>query len=249
MRLLAIETSAAACSAAAWDPDDPRPPGRLRAQRRVEIGRGHAEALVPLVLEALDMAGWRFADLDALAVNRGPGSFTGIRIGVAAARALALAAGLPVVGVTGLEALAALAAAGAAPGTILLAALDARRGQVYAQAFVTAGLEPLGEPRALAPAEAARGLPRPLVLVGSGAPLVRAALPADGTDSAVPRDATLDAAAVAARAAARLAAGEAPGTGAGLVPLYLRPPDARPQTPVPAAGPGTGAALSSVGGA
>ncbi|HET6520002.1 MAG TPA: tRNA (adenosine(37)-N6)-threonylcarbamoyltransferase complex dimerization subunit type 1 TsaB [Geminicoccaceae bacterium] len=238
MRLLAIETSAAACSVAAWDAGAP-PGARLRGYRRLDLGgRGHAEALLPMVLDALDRAGWRFADLDALAVNRGPGGFTGIRIGVAAARGLALAAGLPVVGVTGLEALAAAAAP--APGAAVLAALDARRGQVYAQTF-DAGLEPSGEPRALPPAEAALGLPRPLLLVGSGAASVRSCLPED--DPARIRDATLDAAAVAARAAARLAAGDvSPGAGFDLTPLYLRPPDARPQTPV--VGPSGGAAFS-----
>jgi tRNA threonylcarbamoyl adenosine modification protein YeaZ len=248
MRLLAIETSGAACSVAAWDEDLPAA-ARLRGHRRIELGRGHAEALLPMVIEALDLAGWRFADLDALAVNRGPGGFTGVRVGVAAARALALAAALPVVGVTGLETLASLAAASglAAPGATVLAALDARRGQVYAQAFAT-DLVPLTGARALAPAEAAAlGVRRPLILVGDGAALVRAELAADEADSVIVHDATLDAAAVAARAANRLAAGETPGAGFDLAPLYLRPPDARPQAPV-VVSPRTGAALS-VGGA
>ena len=189
-------------------------------------GRGQADRLIELVAAVLAEAGLAYRDLDLLAVNRGPGSFTGIRSAVAAARGLALAAGLPVLAVNTLE---TLAAATGPDGTgNLLAALDARRGQVYAQLFA-ADLTPLSEPQALAPAQAAQLATPPLRLAGSGAELVGAALhPAPVTIERVEPDAC----AVARCARARLAAGASPLLGTSLRPLYLRQPDARPQTPL-----------------
>jgi tRNA threonylcarbamoyladenosine biosynthesis protein TsaB len=118
----------------------------------------------------------------------------------------------------------------APPAATRLAAIDARRGQVYAQAFLP-DMTPVAGPRALDPAAALDDLPAgPVQVVGSGAALVRAAA-LDG------RAITCEviqpsAGAVARRAAARLAAGEAPLQGFALEPLYLRPPDARPPTPL-----------------
>ncbi len=111
--------------------------------RRVEpMERGQAERLLPLLEEMLAEAGAGWGDLDALAVCTGPGNFTGLRIGVAAARGLALALGRPAIGVTRLEALAEGAAGPA------LAAIDARRGAVYVQAFADGA--PLGPPELVA---------------------------------------------------------------------------------------------------
>jgi tRNA threonylcarbamoyladenosine biosynthesis protein TsaB len=201
----------------------------------LEPARGQAERLIALVEAVLADAGLRHDALGALAVNHGPGSFTGLRSAVAAARGLALAADLGVIAISSLE---ALAGARAAVGDTVLAALDARRGEVYAQAFGP-DVKPLpgslGEPRAMVPQEAAawaaeqRGAGR-LRVVGSGAHLIQALLPADlpVTVETVAADACL----VARCAARRLAAGERPVAGFALRPLYLRAPDARPPVPL-----------------
>jgi len=225
--LLALDNAAAACSAALWDGARPAAEALL-AHRRLSAARGQADHLIPLIDELLRAADCDYAALDALAVNCGPGSFTGLRSVVAAARGLALAADLPVVAITSLEALAA--AAPDAPAGTLVAALDARRGEIYLQAF-DRHRRPHGGPAVMTPAQAVARLgPGPLRLVGSGAPLLQAALPARRV--AVVESVESDARWVASCAARRLAAGEQPQPGHTLRPLYLRPPDARPQVPL-----------------
>jgi tRNA threonylcarbamoyladenosine biosynthesis protein TsaB len=225
--LLALENSADSCSVALWDAAAPAPEAEI-AFDRSDRARGQADHLVEMVDTVLGRAGLDYQALRAIAVNCGPGSFTGVRSAVAAARGFALAASLPVVAVSGLEALAgSVDAPGGAP---ILAAIDAGRGEVYAQTFAP-GLQPLTEPRPLAPAWAVGAVAdRACVLVGSGAPLVAAALPehARVTMAAV----ELDARAIARRAVRRLASGELPQPGFALRPLYLREPDARPQAPL-----------------
>ena len=124
MRVLAIDTALEACAAAVLDT------GRGLTSRSLPMMRGHAEALMPLVATVMSTAGGEFSDLDRIAVTVGPGSFTGLRVGVAAARGLALAAGKPAVG---LSTLAALAAPffDADDAKALLAVIDARHDQVY----------------------------------------------------------------------------------------------------------------------
>lgn len=220
MLLLALDNAEAACSAALWD-DSRRVADPVLGHRRVSAARGQADHLVALIDELLDDADRDYGALDALAVNCGPGSFTGLRSVVAAARGLALAAGLPVIGVGSLETLAA-----ALPGP-LTAALDVRRGQIFWQNFDDDG-EPLGAPALATPQQVAAELgPGPLRLVGSGARLLQAALPAHR--AVVIEEAELDARWVACCAARRLAKGEAPQPGHTLRPRYPRPPDARPQ--------------------
>ena len=227
MLLLALDNAEAACSAALWDSARPATAALLE-HRRLSAVRGQADHLIRLIDELLSAAGCDYAALDALAVNCGPGSFTGLRAVVAAGRGLALAAGLPVVGVGSLEALAE--AVPGAPAGALVAALDARRGEVYLQAF-DRRRRPRGEPRVMTPAQAAAALgPGPLHLVGSGAPLLRAALPERRL--AILESVDLDARWVASCAARRLASGEKPQPGHALRPLYLRPPDARPPLPL-----------------
>ena len=226
MLLLALDSADATGSAAVWDCARPEP-GALLGHRRLVAGRGQADQLIPLADDLLRDLGLDYEALGALAVGHGPGSFTGIRSAVAAARGLALAAALPVLAVGSLEALAA--AVPDAEGT-LVAAIDARRGEVYVQIF-DAGRRARGAPAVLTPAEAVAGLPDgPLRLVGSGTALVRAALPADRAPMVL--SAELDARWVARRAAERLRSGERPQDGSTLHPLYLRPPDARPQMPL-----------------
>lgn len=224
MILLAIDSSES-CSAALWDSSrgDREP---LLALRVLDPARGQAERLIGLIEAVLADAGLTYGALGAIAVNHGPGSFTGLRSAIAAARGLALATGLGVIAVSSLEALAAGLGAGRPE---VLAALDARRGEVYVQRFGP-DLAPLGQPRAVAPHEAAASVDGPVRLVGSGAPLIRALLPDDAP--VVVETVRIDARLVARCAALRLAAGERPVAGFAVRPLYLRAPDARPPVPL-----------------
>jgi tRNA threonylcarbamoyladenosine biosynthesis protein TsaB len=216
--LLALDSASSASSAALCDDA-----GRILGYRRSGSGPDQADRLIELIDTVLREAGLDYGAVDVIAVNHGPGSFTGIRAGVAAARGLALAAQRPVVAVNSLEVLAAVLGPQSA-GTIV-AALDARRGQVYLQIF-DHKLGALSEPQVLAPENVMlAGLRPPIRLAGNGAPPVRVALPDDLPT--LQRSVETDALGVARRAMARLAAGERPVPGHTVQPLYLRPPDAR----------------------
>ncbi|BBE73754.1 tRNA (adenosine(37)-N6)-threonylcarbamoyltransferase complex dimerization subunit type 1 TsaB [Oharaeibacter diazotrophicus] len=195
---------------------------RLDAVRVETMERGHAERLLPLVDAVLAEAGVALADVDRFAVTVGPGSFTGIRVGVAAARGLALATGRPAVGIGSLPALAA-SLPEPAEGPVL-ATVDARRGEVYAALYAADGRE-IEPPFAAEAADVlARIAGRATAIVGSGAPILAHAAATAGL--VVPPSFPLggpDPRAVA-RLAGRLAAPFAP-----VVPLYVRPPDAKPQ--------------------
>ena len=152
MRVLAIDTALAACSAAVLDTEQ----GGIIASESLPMLRGHAEALMPLIRRIMDEAGTAFRDLDRVVVTTGPGSFTGLRVGIAAARGIALAIDKPAVGVSTLSAYAApyLADDDNAP---VVVAIDARHSHVYLQVFAAGGRTVIG-PR-LAPLErsSARG--------------------------------------------------------------------------------------------
>lgn len=221
MHILAFDTALAACSAAVCDGES-----RVLARESVAMRRGHAEALIPMIGRVMAGAGLAYAALQRIAVTTGPGTFTGLRVGMAAARGLALATGAPLVGIGTLEALAAGFAAdhreGARP---FLVALDAHKGEVYAQPFAADGA-PAAAPALLAPAEAARRVAGSGMLIcGSGAGLVADALvTADKEAPALlPLPDGPDPVAIARLAAARPAPDAPPSL------LYLRPPDARPQ--------------------
>ncbi len=227
VRLLALDTATAACSVALWRD------GAVLARRFEAMLRGQSEALMPMVGAVLAEAGCGFNDLDAFAVTVGPGAFTGLRIGLAAARGMALAADLPLIGVTTLEAVVH----GVPPSRIgnasLLAALDSKRDDIYLQPF-DPGLAALAPPAALMPAaiEAALAISVPpgrLGVVGDAADRVLAAIAGDPAYRARVLDAPAlpDAAVVARLAAARLHLAVRPGTEAP-APLYLRPADAAP---------------------
>ena len=171
------------------------------------MSRGHQERLGPMVREAMATAGYAFAELDRIAVTVGPGSFTGLRIGIAFAKGLALAADTPVVGI---GTLAALAAGDDAPGR-KTAVIEAGRGGVWLQRFD--GEAPLGPPLNILLEDA--DLATAGRLVGPAASRL-----------AAPGQAALDLAAPLAAAIAALAAAAEP---APPQPLYLRPPDARPK--------------------
>jgi tRNA threonylcarbamoyladenosine biosynthesis protein TsaB len=219
MRILAIDTALGACAAALFDSDR----GPIAAQETLAMQRGHAEALMPLIARVMQRAGLSFADLDRVAVTTGPGSFTGLRVGIAAARGLGLAAAKPVVGLTTLAAYAApfIAADDSRP---VAAAIDARHDHVYLQVFGPGGRS-LVSPR-LAPLRealrvAATGSPR---LTGNAADLLAAHWPAGApAPSKIENRAAPDIAWVA-----RLGA-LAEETAAAVKPLYLRAPDAQPQ--------------------
>ncbi|HRP79951.1 MAG TPA: tRNA (adenosine(37)-N6)-threonylcarbamoyltransferase complex dimerization subunit type 1 TsaB [Aquamicrobium sp.] len=199
MRLLAIDTAAHLCAACILDTETGE-----RGRAVLDIGKGHAERLMAVIDAALTEAGATHADLDAIVVSVGPGSFTGVRVGVAAARGLALALKIPTVGVTTLEALAREAAQ---PGRPVVAKIEAGRGQAYVAAFSADGVQTFG-PAALT-LEDADALIRDM----AGEPVV-----ATGR--------TADIATYARLGAEKLAAGGQPEKPR---PLYLREADARPQ--------------------
>ena len=153
MKLLALDTATEACSAAVWVD------GVIHAHFEI-VGRDHTKRLLPVVAEVLAAAGLRYSQLDGLVCGVGPGSFAGVRIGVAFAKGAALAHELPVVGVSSLALLAqrALSAGGAQR---VLVAIDARMGEVYFQPFERDGS---GTARALADAVVAApdAVPRPV---------------------------------------------------------------------------------------
>ncbi len=210
MRLLAIDTALEACSVGVVD-------GESTITRTENIGRGHAEILMGQVESALAEAGLEFADLDRIAVVVGPGSFTGLRVGIAAARGFALVTGKPALGV---GTLAVHAAAGR--GAPVLATLAAGRGEIYAQFFAADGSE-AGPARVASPAVFAAEMAAETVLAGSGSDLVIAALPMDVRPRVIHRDAAPDIATLCRVALA------APDPTAAPKPLYIRPPDAKPQ--------------------
>ena len=187
--------------------------------------RGHADRLAPLLRDLMAAAGLRFGDLDGIGCTRGPGTFTGIRSGIAAARALGLAANLPTAGVTTLDALAHTLIRGAPAAAPVTAAIDARRGELYFRHFRPDGT-PVGPPLRAPAATAKSHCPAgERLLVGSGAAIL-----CDVLGSGLPR-ADIDAPSPLALAVtlSRALRGH-PGRGytRGPQPLYLRPADATP---------------------
>jgi len=160
MKVLVIETATAACSVALLEGD------RVVAARHEVVGRGHAERLVPMIGEVLAEAGTNRADL--IQVDCGPGSFTGIRVGIAAARGLALAWGVPV---SGFSALALIAATAREDVGV---ALSGGHGELFVQRFGHAPLSAADPLQSLRPEAAALAIPDELVL-GSGAEALVAA--------------------------------------------------------------------------
>ena len=218
MRILAIDTALEACSAVLMDGDT------IIAREQQMMARGHAEALMPMIERLREATALDFATLDRIAVTVGPGSFTGLRAGIAAARGIGLATGKPVIGITTLSAFAApLIAADAT--TPVVAVIDARHGHVYLQAFDgdgTTRLKPGFLPiRDAVPMLAPLG-PR---LVGNAAAMLAAAWPAEGPAPAAVDQQTAPAIEWVARLGAAADIESAPPK-----PLYLRPPDAQPQT-------------------
>lgn len=217
MIVLALDSSTSACSAAVWRD------GRVLARRLTAMARGQSEALMPMVEAVLAEAGIALKSIDLLAVTVGPGAFTGLRIGLAAARGLALASGLPLAGVATPAAVAAAVPAAERRGRTVLAAIDSRRDELWVQPFDEAGAA-LAAPAALLPEQAAALVSGPVVLVGDAAARLLPHLPG-ATLASTPG--WPDAAVVAAEAARAWA----DGTALPPEPLYLRPPDVTVPSP------------------
>ena len=233
--LLAIETAGSLCSAAVVQD------GRVLAVDRRPLRHGHAEAVMPMVRDVVARAGLRPSGLAAIAASVGPGGFTGIRVGLAAALGIAVAARIRSVGVTSFAAVAAKLPPGAVgQGGKLLVALDSRRAELYVQLFGDDAQNPLTSPASVPPHELAKHIRATvgetrLVIAGDAAALAAAALHDWRAASVAPASAP-DALGVAAAAqrALRSGAAEMP-----LRPLYIRSPDVT----LPKLGPGAPAPL------
>jgi tRNA threonylcarbamoyladenosine biosynthesis protein TsaB len=219
MRVLAIDTALEACSAAVLDLDY----RGIVAVESLTMARGHAEALMPLIARVMHEAAIEFAELDRIAVTTGPGSFTGLRVGISAARAIALTAGKPAIGLSTLAAFAAPLIADD-DSTNVVAAIDARHTQVYLQVFGRGG-RTLVSPRIATLRDALRlSVSGPARLVGSGAQAMAAAWPKEAEPPLLVENRAAPEIAWVARLGAAAAEGYGPPK-----PLYLRAPDAQPR--------------------
>lgn len=216
MIVLAFDTALAACSVAVWRD------GAVLAMERRLMERGQAEHLVPIIAAVMDRAGIGFDALDRIAVTVGPGSFTGVRVGLATARGLALAYRIPVIGVTTGEVLAAEAAAQPNDASGIVSLLDSKRGDLYVECFSPTGAArgtAIAMPAAaVGPWLATQGFAGSLLLVGDGM-LVNETRESPARFCRIPDVVFPDPAVLAGLAAARVP------SDAGPVPLYVRPPD------------------------
>jgi tRNA threonylcarbamoyladenosine biosynthesis protein TsaB len=228
MKLLAIDTALPAVSACVLEEEHAEP----IVSETLPMERGHAEALLLLLDRVVGKVDGGFAAIGRVAVTVGPGSFTGIRVGLAAAQAIGLARGVEVVGVSTLAALAAPRILEPFEG-VVAAAIDARHGQVYISAYGPGGRTVLPARRA-GLHEALRALGTgPLELLGSGAPLLAEEARACGVAAKVINDSAAPDIAYVARLGFAATPESAPAR-----PLYLKLPDAkpldRPAAPAPA---------------
>ncbi|MGB3417761.1 MAG: tRNA (adenosine(37)-N6)-threonylcarbamoyltransferase complex dimerization subunit type 1 TsaB [Mesorhizobium sp.] len=213
--LLAVDCSANLCAACVYDAGARRELGRAV----LDLGKGHAEHLMAVIAVALEKAGIDYSGLGALAVSVGPGSFTGVRVGVSTVRGLALALKIPAVGVTTLEALAE-ETRGKFPGRPVLVALDGGREEIHAALYDEAMNLRYGPAVATLAHMTEMAVANTPVLSGTLAGKIAAAV--GGSFDFGPLAATADIAVYA-----RLAAGKEPGEKPH--PLYLRAADAKPQ--------------------
>lgn len=218
MRLMVVDTALGLCTVGVFEVDErgARPLG-VRSEPMV---KGHSERIAGFARDAAAQAGLAFTDLDRIGVTVGPGSFTGLRVGLAFAQGLAAALDRPVVGVSALDALAA----SASEASEVAALIDARRGQVYARFWRDGEADGVAEALTLEAAAARiEVMGTGAVLIGSGAALfteVSADMTILSLDGPAPE------------ALARLAAAAEPAS-APARPLYLRAPDATPPTRLP----------------
>ncbi|QQO19033.1 tRNA (adenosine(37)-N6)-threonylcarbamoyltransferase complex dimerization subunit type 1 TsaB [Bradyrhizobium diazoefficiens] len=223
MLILAIDTALDACSAAVLDTET----AELRALESLPMKRGHAEALMPLIARVMQSAELGFSALDRIAVTVGPGSFTGLRVGISAARGLALASGKPAVGLTTLSAYAATIV-GQSKSAPVISAIDARHEHVYFQIVAGDGsrlVRPCVAPIDEAIAASQFGAPH---LVGNAANILAERWPKD-----IPQPVAVDAQpAPDIGWVAWLGAAADPETNPAR-PFYLKAPDAKPAAQPP----------------
>jgi tRNA threonylcarbamoyl adenosine modification protein YeaZ len=220
MLILAIDTALEACAAGVLDTNS----ASVIAQESLLMKRGHAEALVPLIARVMAQSGVGYAALDRIAVTTGPGSFTGLRVGLSAARGIGLAADKPVVGLSTLAAYAAPLVSDNT-GTPIIAAIDARHDHLYYQVIAGDGttlLRPRVAPLSEVFEAAVHGAPR---LIGNAAGLLAARWPADAPQPLLVNDAPAPDIAWVGWLGAAVSPGSAPAR-----PFYLRAPDAKPQS-------------------
>lgn len=219
MKILALETSARSASCAVVEN------GAVLASAYQCTGLTHSRTLLPMVEDLLRNAEQKLADFDAIAIAAGPGSFTGLRIGIAAVKGLAWAADKPCIGVSTLEAMAQNLAH---LNGLVIGAMDARRNQVYNAIFEAknGALKRLCEDRAIgldALCEEVRNDPRPKFVLGDGGKLCRTYLMERGVDCTLAPEALLYQNAIGVG----LAAGHVEAVSAQeLTPVYLRPAQA-----------------------
>lgn len=219
MRILAIDTALGACSACVLDGGDPAP----LAIEQTAMERGHAEALMPMIERVMAKVEGGFPSLDRVAVTIGPGSYTGLRVGISAARAIAFAAGIPAIGISTLAASAA-PFIGREGGRVVAAAVDAKHGQVWFQAMNAQGKQ-LVSVRQVNHRDAARAIGAgPVSLVGSAALAVANEAWAIGLDALVVDDAKAPDVTWVARLGMIADPESAPPR-----PLYLKAPETTPQ--------------------
>ncbi len=212
--VLALDTVTSACSVALWVR------GRIVSRRFQAMSRGHAESLVPMIAEVLAEGGLAVAAVERLAVTVGPGAFTGLRVGLAVARGLALATGRPLVGLTSFEVIAHGIPLEERRGRPVVVAVDSRRPELFLQSF-GADLQPQGAPVLALPESFAASLPLgPVLIAGDGAGALRAALAGRPDTDFAEGPGLPDAADAAVLAAGLPWSGGLPPT-----PFYLRAPD------------------------
>src|SRR4051812_22450215 len=180
LRVLAIDTALGACSASIVEAGEPVP----LAAETIPMDRGHAEALMPLLDRLSAQVEGGFESLDRVAVTVGPGSYTGLRVGIAAARGIGLAAGIPVVGVATLSAFLAPLMVGDRRG-LFTAAIDAKHGHIYIQAIAPGGRTIIA-PSLMSYRDAIRMLGSgPILVSGSAAAMLSAEARAQGVEARI----------------------------------------------------------------
>ena len=236
MNVLAIDTTLGACSAAIYVSREGYPP-KIQQIREL-MNRGHAEKLIPMIRQVTKDAGLKFSDIDRIAVTTGPGTFTGVRIGVATARGLALGIGCKIYPATSLRVLARKALKelkNSIAGHNITVSTDARRGEIYLQSFNAEG-DPLNDAVAMTPENAItkiNTIGRASIIVGNAMDILTGAGLGD-PHIIKPEMKNIEPGALEL---AELAASATKGTENQFEyqledhtsPLYLRAPDAKPQ--------------------
>lgn len=216
MNILAFDTSHGVCSVALYSHN------KIVADHIEHEKSKQAECLFALTHQVLEDASLSYADLDAVGVNIGPGSFTGVRVGVAAARGVGLAAKLPVVPVTSFESVAQQALEQNGEHSIMVV-MDAKRGQVFSQLF-NKEIQPLNQPSMLSCQQFSDvfDYKEPVAMVGNGVPLIKDYVPENMIISEI--NVTPQARSVAKMAVKKYGTGR---FDKNAVPLYIRQPDAK----------------------